>query len=1311
MLASANDRLEEVKELCKSSEDVSALVNNRGGWNKCTALLLAAQAGHASIVSYLIEEGRADVGACNDVGSTALHLAASKGHLNVVQILISHGAKQSIVNNDSQTAMLLAVKEGHVNVVKYLDQIREKSKDDSDPLLARNAADKTALLLACELGHKEVFDYILNSRGAEFLNQQTGRGITCLMLACSMNTPAHVSIVRSILKHTDVVDVNYASVWRWTALLWACYGGSSETVQMLLSLGAEICVESVQQDTPFLKAIEQNHRRIVHILIAHGALQLNKKKDMLLKGLKLAISMAHIDIARDLHALLYAEQPTESTLVCLLSTDEVYHAVLKLTLPAKLKELERLVTYAGSVDFFFELYLACLIHFRSPKLLLSNLLRRLCFRLISNSKRQTDVDLVHKIIQLGAVLLETSRLHPIERKSIHDVYIKLTTTLDYLLAHEVFHDEPVLYLVLNYPSLIAAEPKHYDSYEVQRSQAFLTGPLQVAVSGGIKDLFAHSHVSAYVQRLFYSGLRDCPDSEKSGTNYLRSAMIKLSGYLHARFRPAVMFFFEGLSKVLMLALVFSISNSYYTSWQKSGDGNYPNRVPTESFLLILTLSTVLYEYGSLVQNNVFYPASVASVVGYLEDIWNLLDLSSLCFIITWAGMSYLGSTSEHYMQAHAALACSCIPLAMSLLQYAGLVEKVGKLTIMIMAMVENLGPLSVVFIVVLAGYVLTMSALFSSSNKGEAFSSPVQAALTLFSTSLNNYENTFTETFSVYGSLETWGICIQLTFIIGFSIVLLSLVIAQMSATHQRVDEKAYEEWQFGFAKTTQQFLLLHERHPFSMLPPPLNLIPICLSPVHYFVLWFYDSHTLRNKVLSVSGTASDMLMGTIMSFVAPWIEYVLYVIECCKINADMGMMEMLLVVVLFPVFWYPAFVVSLLARMTSIRTYIQLTARPSRASSLVASEKKSTSLQKVAPQGLMRGQSKMSGNKDSKSSNVTFLSKVVGQMTPGALLLDYPTSSHFTPYINSTLSLENMNILTVKLIRCHKLRFANTFSDPIVYFRLGDMKLHSSPSLYGGKDPLWLNEVLTFPLHGSSVPLQELTLSMVVVDRDAVHGHEVFLGERGTTSLSKLPALKITPWIANAEYSGKIALEEAAGEVEVAIKVHFPDFLTTFKAGAVTGSNSTGISSQDHEQQAKQKSAKSVLETKEDIAQHNTLHFIASIKQKMHDKRSKLKPQPHFPIQRAKTKFSVDTDEADDDAADREDDDEYDENNQQKRQVEDVLKSELAGHAVHFQGLFLLSEQEKRDIFSPLLRKHVGSTGLDMFHGGRDSFLRSSLS
>eukprot|EP01031_Cornospumella_fuschlensis_P025099 gene25099-30313_t len=1160
MLASANDRLEEVKELCKSSGDVSALVNNRGGWNKCTALLLAAQAGHASIVSYLIEEGRADVGACNDVGSTALHLAASKGHLNVVQILISHEAKQSIVNNDSQTAMLLAVKEGHVHVVKYLDEIREKSKDDSDPLLARNAADKTALLLACELGRKEVFDYILNNRGVEFLNQQTARGITCLMLACSMNTPAHISIVRSILKHTDVVDVNYASMWRWTALLWACYGGSAETVQMLLSLGAEICVESVQQDTPFLKAIEQNHRRIVHILIAHGALQLNKKKDMLLKGLKLALSMAHIDMVRDLHALLYADQPTESTLVCLLSTDEVYRAVLKLTLPAKVKELERLVTYAGSVDFFFELYLA----------------------LISNTKRQTDVDLVHKIIQLGAVLLETSRLHPIERKSIHDVYIKLTTTMDYLLAHEVFHDEPVLYLVLNYPSLIAAEPKHYDSYEVQRSQAFLTGPLQVAVSGGIKDLFAHSHVSAYVQRLFYSGLRDCPDSEKSGANHLRSAVIKLvsavtrqearlsrhaspflllkSGYLHARFRPVVMFFFEGLSKVLMLALVFSISNSYYTSWQKSGDGSYPNRVPTESFLLILTLSTVLYEYGSLVQNNVFYPASVASVVAYLEDIWNLLDLCSLCFIITWAGMSYLGSTAEHYMQAHAALACSCIPLAMSLLQYAGLVEKVGKLTIMIMAMVENLGPLSVVFIVVLAGYVLAMSALFSSSNKGEAFSSPVQAALTLFSTSLNNYENTFTETFSVYGSLEIWGICIQLTFIIGFSIVLLSLVIAQIS-------------------------------------------------------------------------------------------------------------------------------------------------------SSLVASEKKSTSLQKVAPQGLMRGQSKMPGKNDSKSSNVTFLSKVVGQMTPGALLLDYPTSSHFTPYISSTLSQENMNILTVKLIRCHKLRYANTFSDPIVYFRLGDMKLHSSPSLYGGKDPLWLNEVLTFPLHGSSVPLQELTLSMVVVDRDAVHGHEVFLGERGTVSSSKLPALNITPWIANAEYSGKIALEDAAGEVEVAIKVHFPEFLTTFKAGVVTGSNSAGIISQDHEQQVKQKSAKSVLETKEDIAQHNTLHFITSIKQKMHDKRSKLKPQPHFPIQRAKTKFSVDTDEADDDAADREDDDEYDENNQQKRHVEDVLKSELAGHAVHFQGLFLLSEQEKRDIFSPLLRKHVGSTGLDMFHGGRDSFLRSSLS
>ena len=96
-----------------------------------------------------------------------------------------------------------------------------------------------------------------------------------------------------------------------------------------------------------------------------------------------------------------------------------------------------------------------------------------------------------------------------------------------------------------------------------------------------------------------------------------------------------------------------------------------------------------------------------------------------------------------------------------------------------------------------------------------------------------------------------------------------------------------------------QEYLLVEERSAFSMLPPPLNLIPSALAIVHYPLIYIYQlqqsqqSKVARTKtqerlsfsgrqtenalpppspreqediphkkVLSVSGTASDMVVG-----------------------------------------------------------------------------------------------------------------------------------------------------------------------------------------------------------------------------------------------------------------------------------------------------------------------------------------------------------------------------------------------------------------------------------------------------------------
>jgi ankyrin repeat protein len=65
---------------------------SRFGW---TPLMLAAEAGHSPIVSYLITAG-ADVNAVNNFGASPLAYAALKGHCKTVKVLLAAGAHVNV---------------------------------------------------------------------------------------------------------------------------------------------------------------------------------------------------------------------------------------------------------------------------------------------------------------------------------------------------------------------------------------------------------------------------------------------------------------------------------------------------------------------------------------------------------------------------------------------------------------------------------------------------------------------------------------------------------------------------------------------------------------------------------------------------------------------------------------------------------------------------------------------------------------------------------------------------------------------------------------------------------------------------------------------------------------------------------------------------------------------------------------------------------------------------------------------------------------------------------------------------------------
>lgn len=80
-----------------------------------TALIFAAELGHADITQWLLEF-EADAAAADVNAATPLMFAAKAGHLRVVQLLINAGAPLEAANVQGSTAMHFAAASGNVQV-------------------------------------------------------------------------------------------------------------------------------------------------------------------------------------------------------------------------------------------------------------------------------------------------------------------------------------------------------------------------------------------------------------------------------------------------------------------------------------------------------------------------------------------------------------------------------------------------------------------------------------------------------------------------------------------------------------------------------------------------------------------------------------------------------------------------------------------------------------------------------------------------------------------------------------------------------------------------------------------------------------------------------------------------------------------------------------------------------------------------------------------------------------------------------------------------------------------------------------------
>ena len=133
----------------------------------CTALWLAAEAGHLGVVQMLCGAG-ANMGAVKVPGNvTALYVAAQNGHVGIVDVLLMNGANPNAAKQNGSTPLHIASQQGYVDVCRLLLRFGAKHS-------IRNGQGVIPLHLAAYQGNEKVVRLLL-AAGADPHSESQGK--------------------------------------------------------------------------------------------------------------------------------------------------------------------------------------------------------------------------------------------------------------------------------------------------------------------------------------------------------------------------------------------------------------------------------------------------------------------------------------------------------------------------------------------------------------------------------------------------------------------------------------------------------------------------------------------------------------------------------------------------------------------------------------------------------------------------------------------------------------------------------------------------------------------------------------------------------------------------------------------------------------------------------------------------------------------------------------------------------------------------------------------------------------------------------
>ena len=167
-----------------------------------TALSQAAYNGHEAVAVKLLERG-ADPGLPSKLNRAPLHDAASKGHTAIIKLLLSYGANLNAKQHDGYTPLHYAAGNGHVEAVKLLLEY------GADPLAqAARPHGNTPLQEAALVEQLEVVKMLLDP-----------------------GNPVQI-------------DVNFQNEYGSTVILYTCFKGNLDMLELLLTAGADPSIKN-----------------------------------------------------------------------------------------------------------------------------------------------------------------------------------------------------------------------------------------------------------------------------------------------------------------------------------------------------------------------------------------------------------------------------------------------------------------------------------------------------------------------------------------------------------------------------------------------------------------------------------------------------------------------------------------------------------------------------------------------------------------------------------------------------------------------------------------------------------------------------------------------------------------------------------------------------------------------------------------------------------------------------------------------------------------------------------------------------------